>query len=690
MARSRQDPSPVIRPASLSALPKATLTQLGKLGVATELDLVLHLPLRYDDETRLYGLGEAPAGQPILVEGRVAHCEVQYRGRRQLVCHLEDGAGLLALRFFHFYPSQVKSLVPGARVRAFGEIRHGRSGPEMAHPRYRLVREGAPVPAALTPVYPTTAGLTQDALRRMIADVLDRADLADTLPAGMTAPLGLPPFRQAVQLLHNPPADVAQATLAGRTHPAWRRIKFDELLAQQLSMRMHYRRRRSAAAHALTPRGHLARSLAERLPFKLTAAQNRALAQIRHDLAQSHPMQRLLQGDVGSGKTVVAALAALQCVENGRQGAVMAPTEILAEQHYRKLAGWLEPLGIRVAWLSGGLARKDKRAALAAVAEGKAQIAVGTHALIEDEVQFADLALAIVDEQHRFGVRQRLALRMKGARKQPHQLMMSATPIPRTLAMSYYADLDVSVIDEMPPGRSPVATRLVSEERRAEVIRRIRDACVDGSQAYWVCPLIEESEALQLKTALETYATVQKTFPELKVGLIHGRLKGEEKAKAMEAFQAGAIQLLVATTVIEVGVDVPNATLMVIEHAERMGLSQLHQLRGRVGRGAGESACILLYQNPLTDAARERLKIIFENRDGFEIARHDLRLRGPGELLGARQSGVPMLRFADLEADLDLLDASREAAGTLLAAHPQAARAHLLRWLGGRHELLKA
>ena len=674
----------------LAELPKATQAQLAKLGIATELDLVLHLPLRYDDETRLSRLDEAPPGQPVLVEGRVAHCEVQYRGRRQLVCHLEDGGGLLALRFFHFYPSQVKSLTPGAIVRAFGEIRHGRSGPEMAHPRYRIVREGAPVPAALTPVYPTTAGLAQDTLRRLIADALARADLADTLPAGIAEPLGLPPFRQAVRLLHNPPAAVDQAALVGRTHPAWRRVKFDELLAQQLSMRIHYRRRRSAAAQALPPRGHLARALLAQLPFRLTGAQNKALAQIRHDLAQPHPMQRLLQGDVGSGKTVVAALAALQCVENRRQAAVMAPTEILAEQHYRKLAGWLEPLEIRLAWLSGGLARKDKHAALASVAEGEAQIAIGTHALIEEEVRFADLALAIVDEQHRFGVRQRLALRMKGARKQPHQLMMSATPIPRTLAMSYYADLDVSVIDEMPPGRSPVATRLVSEARRAEVIRRIRDACVAGSQAYWVCPLIEGSEALQLKTALETYDSVLKTFPELKVGLVHGRLRSEEKARVMEAFKAGHIQLLVATTVIEVGVDVANATLMVIEHAERMGLAQLHQLRGRVGRGTGESACILLYQSPLTDAARERLKIIFENHDGFEIARHDLRLRGPGEILGARQSGVPMLRFADLDADLDLLDAARETAGTLLAAHPEAARAHLARWLGGRHELLKA
>jgi ATP-dependent DNA helicase RecG len=677
----------------MSGLGKPVLARLAKLGIANELDLVLHLPLRYDDETRLYGLSGAPMGQPVLVEGKVVGCEVQYRGRRQLACHLEDGGGLLTLRFFNFYPSQLKQLAAGVRVRAYGEIRHTRAGPEMAHPRYRVVREDIPVATALTPVYPTTAGLAQDELRRLIAGALAKADLSDTLPAGLTGPLGLPRFSDAVRLLHTPPAGVAQAALAGRTHPAWRRIKFDELLAQQLSMRTHYQRRKSAAAVALKPRGHLARALLAQLPFKLTTAQNRALAQIRHDLGEPHPMQRLLQGDVGSGKTVVAALAALQCVENDCQVAVMAPTEILAEQHYRKFCGWLAPLGVGITWLAGGLGRKEKHAAQAAVASGATRIAVGTHALIEEEVEFAQLALAIVDEQHRFGVRQRLALRMKGARgsrRQPHQLMMSATPIPRTLAMSYYADLDVSVIDRMPPGRVPVATRLVSEARRDEVTQRIRDACVAGSQAYWVCPLIEESEALQLKTALATYETVRKTFPELKVGLLHGRLKGEEKARVMAAFQGGEIQLLVATTVIEVGVDVANATLMVIEHAERMGLAQLHQLRGRVGRGADESTCILLYQNPLSEAARARLKIIFENRDGFEIARQDLRLRGPGEILGARQSGVPMLRFADLDADLDLLDAARAAAAELLSAHPAAARAHLARWLGGRDELLKA
>jgi ATP-dependent DNA helicase RecG len=564
----------------------------------------------------------------------------------------------------------------------------------MTHPRFRVLHGEAAIPQVLTPVYPTTASLRQEDLRRLIARALDDCDLSDTLPAGILEKLGLPRFREAVLLLHHPSPQIPRDALEHRRHPAWRRVKFDELLAQQLSMRLHYQRRKSAGAPALRPRGRLAQTLLARLPFKLTAAQNRALAEIRQDLAQPYPMQRLLQGDVGSGKTIVAALAALQCVENGYQVAVMAPTEILSEQHYRKLAGWLAPLAVKVAWLSGGLSRRAKRAALAAVAKGEAAIAVGTHALIEEEVEFANLALAIVDEQHRFGVRQRLALRMKGSRPnrgaQPHQLMMSATPIPRTLAMSYYADLDVSVIDELPPARAPVRTRLVSEGRRAEVIRRVRDACVAGSQAYWVCPLVEESEQLQLKAALATHAALTATFPELKLGLVHGRLKSEEKARVMDAFRRGAIQLLVATTVIEVGVDVPNATLMVIEHAERMGLAQLHQLRGRVGRGADEAHCILLYANPLTDTARERLKIIFEHHDGFEIARHDLRLRGPGELLGARQSGLPLLRFADLNGDLDLLDAARAAAETLLREQPDAARAHVARWLGARHEYLKA
>jgi ATP-dependent DNA helicase RecG len=674
-------------------LTKATLARLAKLGIASKFDLVLHLPLRYDDETHLYPIADAPPGKPALVEGEVVECDIKYRPRRQLVCHMQDGSGVLTLRFFNFYTSQVKQLAAGTRVRAFGEVRHGFFGSEMVHPRYRVVRGDAPVSESLTPVYPTTAGLGQDALRSLIGRALDDSDLADTLPQTVLAPLKLTGFREAVLYLHHPPPDAPRPALEERQHPAWRRVKFDELLAQQLSMRLSHRRRRGAGAPALAARGPLARKRVERLPFKLTRAQRKVLAEIQRDLAQPYPMQRLLQGDVGSGKTVVAALAALQCIENGCQVAVMAPTEILAEQHYRKLAAWFGELGLEVAWLAGGLRGKPRQQALERVAKGEAPIVVGTHALFQEEVRFHNLGLAVVDEQHRFGVHQRLALRMKGTRlnqgAQPHQLMMSATPIPRTLAMSYYADLDVSVIDEMPPGRMPVATRLFSESRRDEVIRGIRNACVAGSQAYWVCPLIEESDALQLKTALETYEGLQETFPELKVGLVHGRLKSDDKARVMRAFQDGAIQLLVATTVIEVGVDVPNATLMVIEHAERMGLSQLHQLRGRVGRGAGESTCILLYQNPLTPTARERLKIIFENHDGFEIARHDLRLRGPGELLGARQSGAPLLRFADLSTDLDLLEAARAAAEGLLRDDMAAAHAHLARWLGERHELLK-
>jgi ATP-dependent DNA helicase RecG len=678
---------------SLSGLSRSVVEKLAKLGIAGKADLVLHLPLRYDDETHLYPIREAPHGQTVLVEGRVVESGVKYRPKRQLVCQIEDDSGTFTLRFFNFYMSQLQQLAPGAAVRVFGEIRQGFFGAEMVHPRYRLVHGEMPVSQALTPVYPTTSGLGQDALRRLIARALADCDLAEVLPEDIIKTLRLPRFEESVRFLHNPPPEVAQRELQERCHPAWRRIKFDELLAQQLSMRLHYKRRRSAGAPVLRPLRRLTAALQKKLPFRLTGAQDRALAQIRHDISQPYPMQRLLQGDVGSGKTIVAALAALQCVENGHQVAVMAPTEILAEQHYRKFEMWLTDLGVSVVWLTGGLRQKQKREALASVADGQAAIAVGTHALFQDEVRFHNLALAIIDEQHRFGVHQRLALRMKGGRSnmgaQPHQLMMSATPIPRTLAMSYYADLDVSVIDEMPPGRSPVATRLIAESRRDEVVQRVRDACMAGSQAYWVCPLIEESEALQLQTALDTHAVLQQTFPELRVGLVHGRLKGAEKAAAMRAFQDGETQLLVATTVIEVGVDVPNASLMVIEHAERMGLSQLHQLRGRVGRGAEKSACILLYQQPLTATARERLKIIYENNDGFEVARHDLRLRGPGELLGARQSGVPLLRFADLEADGDLLDAARDAADLLLREHPAAVRAHLARWLGEKHEYLK-
>ncbi len=704
---------------SLAKLGKATLERLAKLGIHREFDFVLHLPLRYDDETHLWPIGEAPHGEIVLVEGTIVDNAIKYRPKRQLVCTVEDASGMLVMRFLNFYLSQVKQFAPGARVRLFGEIRQGFFGAEMVHPKYRVVRGNMPVADTLTPIYPTTAGLSQANLQRMAHEALAASDLTDTLPPGLLAQLKLPAFRECVSFLHHPPPAAERAALQDRSHPAWRRIKFDELLAQQLSMRIHYDRRKSVSAPLLPPRGQLTHALLERLPFKLTRAQHQAIAEIRTDLARPHPMQRLLQGDVGSGKTIVAALAALQAIENGFQVAIMAPTEILGEQHFNKFSSWLTELGVSVVWLAGNLARKQKRETLAQVAAGEAQIAIGTHALFQDEVEFHNLGLAIVDEQHRFGVHQRLALRSKGTRTgsavQPHQLMLSATPIPRTLAMSYYADLDVSVIAEMPPGRAPVATRLVSDARRDEVIKRVRDACVGGSQAYWVCPLIEESdvaaqstgaaaragrpisparsrgrlEALQLQTALDTCQRLLATFPELRIGLVHGRLPAAEKAAVMQAFQSGAVQLLVATTVIEVGVDVPNATLMVVENAERMGLAQLHQLRGRVGRGAGRSTCILLYQNPLSQLARERLKIIFENTDGFEIARHDLRLRGPGELLGARQSGVPMLRFADLDADLDLLEAARNAAQRILPLHPAIVERHLQRWLGGKQHYLR-
>ena len=666
---------------------------LEKLGIRTDLDLVLHLPLRYEDETHLTRLRDARPGASVQVEVDVIEAQVQFRPKRILVCRTRDGDQELTLRFFHFYPSQLRQLEAGARLRVMGELKRGFFGSEMIHPRYSVLRGAEPLPEALTPVYPTTAGLPQHTLRRLIERALAHSDLGDTLPAELLTRWKLSGFRDSVRYLHNPPPDAPQDELQERTHPAWRRIKFDELLAQQLSMRQHYRRRQAASAPALGGSGALGDRLLAALPFELTRAQRRVLAEIRADLARPHPMQRLLQGDVGSGKTIVAALAALQAVEAGYQVAVMAPTEILAEQHYAKFSAWLGPLDVAVAWLTSSLPRKDKREALARVASGAAAIAVGTHALFQEQVAFQRLGLAIVDEQHRFGVQQRLALRLKGTEAgedtQPHQLMMSATPIPRTLAMSFYADLDVSVIDQLPPGRTPVITKLVADSRRDEVIARVRDACMAGRQAYWVCPLIEESEVLQLKTAIETFEAVQQTFPELTVGLVHGRLSSGEKSAVMERFSAGAIQLLVATTVIEVGVDVRNASLMVIEHAERMGLSQLHQLRGRVGRGAQASVCILLYQNPLSDTARERLRIMYEHTDGFEIARHDLRIRGPGELLGSRQSGVPMLRFADLEADVDLLEAARDAAEHLLRVAPERAQAHVARWLGGRQEYLR-
>ena len=671
--------------------------KLQKLDLREDWDFALHLPIRYEDETRLTRLKDAQVGVPCQLEAEIVHAEITYRPRRQLVVQAKDGDDIIYMRFLNFYGSQIKQLALGKRVRLFGEVRQGFFGAEMVHPRYQMVDAGDPVPEALTPVYSTTAGLSQTQLRRLINRSLVQLEIKhqfdDALPDTLRKKLALEDFAPSMLTLHRPPPDASLASLAERTHPAWRRIKFDELLAQQLAMKKARAARDAKTAPRLITKNKLTDAFKKSLPFELTGAQLRAWREIAIDLAAPHPMQRLLQGDVGSGKTVVAALAAAQAIDNGYQAALMAPTEILAEQHYRKLSALLLPLGITVTWLTGSLKAAEKRAALAEIASGKTQLAIGTHALFQDSVSFAKLGLAIIDEQHRFGVSQRLALREKGNTgndtAEPHQLMMSATPIPRTLSMSYFADLDVSVIDELPPGRTPIVTKLVSDSRRGEIIERIRNACEDGAQAYWVCPLIEESETLQLKTAVETLEALTEALPGLNIGLVHGRMKTAEKQEVMARFLANDIQLLVATTVIEVGVDVANATLMVIEHAERMGLAQLHQLRGRVGRGAKQSTCVLLYQHPLGETARARLKVIFETTDGFEIARQDLLIRGPGEHLGARQSGAPLLRFADIERDVDLLEAARDAATWMLKQAPQNAETHLARWLGSRQHYLK-
>lgn len=665
--------------------------RLARLGLSTDSARVLHLPMRYEDETQLLSIHEAERlhGSTVQVEAVVTDCDVQYRPRRQLVVKVRDDSGMLTLRFLNFYGSQVTQMAIGKRLRIRGEMRHGFFGDEMVHPTVKVVEPGTPLPQALTPVYAAGEGLSQSVLRKTIADAMQRIDWQDSLPDQLRASLKLMEFESAIRLLHNPPPDIDAYALLERTHPAWTRVKFDEVLAQQLSMKRAHAARRQQGAPVLPLVGALSEALLRSLPFSLTSAQDRVLEEIRADLRQAYPMQRLLQGDVGSGKTVVAALAAAQAIDSGYQAALMAPTEILAEQHFRKIEGWLTPLGVKVAWLTGSLRKREKEAAKLEIESGAARLVVGTHALIQQEVAFAQLGLVIVDEQHRFGVAQRLTLRNKGVDSVPHQLMMSATPIPRTLAMTYFADLEVSVIDALPPGRTPIVTRLVAQERREEVIERVHAAALEGRQVYWVCPLIEESEALQLQTATETHALLSAALPDLRVGLVHGRLKPAEKQATMEAFAQGQIHVLVATTVIEVGVDVPNASLMVIEHAERFGLSQLHQLRGRVGRGAAASVCLLMYQGPLGPIAKQRLTIMRESSDGFEIARRDLEIRGPGEFLGARQSGQAMLRFLDLEKDQWLVERARDLAATLLTQQPAVAEAHLARWLGAREDFLR-
>ena len=671
----------------------ATLTRLHKLGIRTPFDLVFHLPLRYDDETHIVPLRDLHQGQTGCLAVEVLDAEIQYRPKRTLRVRVRDASGELSLRFLNFYGSQVKQLTAGTRLRILGELRQGHFGPEMVHPKYQIIGNDAPLPQSLTPVYPTTAGLSQATLRRCINLALGQTDLTDTLPAAMREALRLAPFADCVTLLHHPHPDVSQQQLDQRSHPAWRRLKFDELLAQQISMRLHHRERRLLHAPAFAGFETQRERFLKSLPFRLTQAQCRVLQEIDGDLARTYPMHRLLQGDVGSGKTVVAALACLRAIAAGFQAALMAPTEILTEQHFRKIEQLLQPLGISTVWITSSLRKKEKTLALQQIADGTAQLIIGTHALIQGPVAFKALGLVVIDEQHRFGVEQRLTLRKKADQSghgQPHQLMMSATPIPRTLSMSYFADLDVSVIDELPSGRKPIITKLVDDSRRDDVIARIRETCLQGGQAYWVCPLIEESEVLQLQTAVETFERISRIFPELRTALIHGRLSSAEKSDIMKQFSDGTLHLLVATTVIEVGVDVPNAAIMVIEHAERMGLAQLHQLRGRVGRGATQGFCVLLYHSPLSALARTRLKVIFEHTDGFEIARQDLMIRGPGEYFGARQSGTPLLRFADLEQDEDLLQHARHWADLWITEDLEAARQHLDRWLSSRQEFLTA
>ena len=685
-------------PTTDAAAPKAAARSapqraMDKLGLVRDIDLALHLPLRYEDETRLTPIAALRDGDTAQVEGIVRSAVVETRTRRQLVVRLAEGHAELVLRFVHFFPSHQKTLAVGARVRARGEVRAGFFGREMVHPVFKAVQPGAPLAEVLTPVYPASAQLPQAYLRKAIDAGLKRAPLDEVLPAGVV-PKGLPSLREALRFLHHPSFDTAVLALEERTHPAWQRVKFEELLAQQLSQLTAQRERARLRAPVLQVRAAdgLHERLLAALPFGLTGAQRRVSAEIAADLARPQPMHRLLQGDVGSGKTVVAALAAAVAIDAGWQCALMAPTEILAEQHFRKLLQWLEPLGIGVAWLTGSRKGRARAAMVERVASGEAALVVGTHAVIQDDVQFARLGLAVIDEQHRFGVAQRLELRRKLAAQalEPHLLMMSATPIPRTLAMTYFADLDVSTLDELPPGRTPIVTRVFADNRRDEVIARVRDAVGQGRQVYWVVPLIEESEALDLQNATETHAQLAATFEGTAVGLLHGRMNAADKAAVMAEFTAGRMSVLVATTVIEVGVDVPNASVMVIEHAERFGLAQLHQLRGRVGRGAVASVCVLLYTSPLSQTGRERLKAMAETTDGFEIARRDLEIRGPGEFMGARQSGDALLRFADLATDQRLLERARSVAPALLDRHPAAAQAHISRWLGGKMEFLKA
>ena len=672
---------------ALKGVGAALAEKLAKVGLETLQDVLFHLPLRYQDRTRIVPIGALRPGQDAVVEGIVAGADVVMGRRRSLLVRLQDGSGTLSLRFYHFSQAQKEGLKRGTQVRCYGEVRPGSSGLEIYHPEYRALSGSEPIAVeqTLTPIYPATEGLTQQRLRQLSEQALARLgphSLPDWLPRELADDYQLTPLDQAIRYLHRPPPDADLEELAEGRHWAQHRLAFEELLTHQLSLQRLRESVRAQQAPALPLAQSLPQQYLANLGFTPTSAQQRVGAEIAYDLSQSEPMLRLVQGDVGAGKTVVAAFAALQALEAGYQVALMAPTEILAEQHFINFSKWLAPLGLEVAWLAGKLKGKARASALEQIAAG-APMVVGTHALFQDEVRFAKLALVIIDEQHRFGVQQRLALRQKGigGRMCPHQLIMTATPIPRTLAMSAYADLDTSILDELPPGRTPVNTLVIADSRRLEVVERVRLACNEGRQAYWVCTLIEESEELTCQAAETTFEDLSAALGGLNVGLIHGRMKPVEKAAVMDQFKQGQLQLLVATTVIEVGVDVPNASLMIIENPERLGLAQLHQLRGRVGRGSAASHCLLLYHPPLSQLGRERLAIMRETCDGFVIAEKDLELRGPGEMLGTRQTGLLQFKVADLMRDADLLPAVRDAAQALLEHWPQHVSPLLERWL---------
>ena len=676
----------------LKGVGAATAEKLTKLNLLNVHDLLFHLPYRYQDRTRLCPIRQARPGDEVLVQGKIEHAEIVTGRRRSLLCRISDCGSQLQLRFFHFSSTQKNAFKTGATIRCFGEIRFSNAGKEMIHPEYSLPKsDDAPLETHLSPIYPTTEGLSQSLLRKLLQQALALSyktdSLTELLPATIRQQFHWPPLLESIQFIHHPPALVNLYQLENGQLRQRQRLALEELLAHHLSLLQLRAAIKKQTAIACTSKSKVLKSFLQQLPFTPTAAQQRVCNDIQKDLAEPHPMLRLVQGDVGSGKTLVAAIAALQVIEQGYQVAIMAPTEILAEQHLETFSEWFAPLGIQIGWLSGKLKGKKREAQLALISNGESQLVIGTHALFQDDVTYHSLAFAIIDEQHRFGVHQRLSLSQKSQQQlSPHQLIMTATPIPRTLAMSAYADLDTSVIDELPPGRKPVKTVVLGEDHRDAVISRVQHACQQGKQVYWVCTLIEESEALQCQAAEDAAVLLKEMLPNIKVGLVHGRMKATEKAEIMSAFKDASLQLLIATTVIEVGVNVPNASIMIIENSERLGLSQLHQLRGRVGRGSEESFCLLLYKAPLSQQGKERLQIMKDTNDGFKIAEKDLEIRGPGEVLGTRQTGDMQFRIADLMRDQDLVPQAKQLAQNIIEHHPESIDPLIQRWLGSATE----